>query len=156
MGVEVSRRRRRFEVTADGSGMTARAGTGLLAALADELGLTAALSAAVGTCRSWVVHDPGKVVRDLVVMLADGGDALRHLGVLDGQAELFGAVASAATANRTLVALPKTSWSSSAWRPRMWPGVSGCGRPAACPRRSRRSWRGGMVTGWSAWTWTPR
>jgi hypothetical protein len=33
-------------------------------------------------------------LRDLVVMLADGGDALRHMKVLDGQSELFGAVAA--------------------------------------------------------------
>ena len=53
------------------------------------------------------MHEPGKVVGDLVVTLADGGGALRHLAVLGGadQARLFGAVASAATANRTIVAL---------------------------------------------------
>jgi hypothetical protein len=50
-------------------------------------------------------HDPGKVVRDIVLTLADGGDALRHLKVLTGQSELFGQVASASTANRTMVAL---------------------------------------------------
>ncbi len=37
--------------------------------------------------------------------LADGGDALRHLKVLEGQPELFGDIASAATANRTIIAL---------------------------------------------------
>lgn len=92
-------------VTADGKGMTGRAGTGLLGRVADRVGLTDGLSQAVGGCRSWVEHDPGKVVRDLVLMLADGGDALRHLKVLDGQRELFGEVASAATANRTIIAL---------------------------------------------------
>lgn len=53
------------------------------------------------------VHEPGKVVRDLVVTLADGGDALRHLAVLGGedQQPLLGPVASPATANRTVVAL---------------------------------------------------
>jgi hypothetical protein len=95
----------RFDVTADGRGMTGRSGTALLAETADRIGLTAGLSTAVGRCRSWHRHDPGKVVRDLVVLLADGGDALRHLAVLDGQPELFGDVASPATANRTIVAL---------------------------------------------------
>jgi hypothetical protein len=87
--------------------MTGRAGTALLAEAADAVGLTAGLSAAVGGCRRWQVHEPGKVVRDLVVTLADGGDALRHLAVLGGedQQPLFGPVASAATANRTIVAL---------------------------------------------------
>jgi hypothetical protein len=95
----------RFEVTADGRGITGRAGTALLAEAADRTGLTAGLSRSVGGCRSWTRHDPGKVVRDLVVMLADGGDALRHLAVLDGQPEIFGDVASPATVNRTIVAL---------------------------------------------------
>jgi hypothetical protein len=95
----------RFVVTADGQGMTGRSGTALLAETADRIGLTAGLSRSVGGCRSWIEHDPGKVIRDLVVMLADGGDALRHLKVLDGQPQLFGDVASPATANRTIVAL---------------------------------------------------
>lgn len=105
MRVKRSKACGRFDVTADGVGMTGRAGTALLAETADRVGLTAGLSAAVGGCRSWREHDPGKVVRDLVVMLADGGDALRHLAVLAGQREIFGAVASPATANRTMVAL---------------------------------------------------
>jgi hypothetical protein len=98
-------RRANFDVTGDGHGMTGRAGTALLAETADVLGLTGALSRLAGGCRSWVVHDPGKVLRDMVVTLADGGDALRHMAVLAGQPTLFGPVASPATANRTLVAL---------------------------------------------------
>lgn len=95
----------RLDVTADGRGMTGRAGLGLLARTANRIGLTKALSEAVGGCRSWRDHDPGKVVRDVVLTLADGGDALRHLKVLAGQSELFGSVASASTANRTILAL---------------------------------------------------
>lgn len=105
MQVKATRRCVPFEVTADGTGMTARAGTALLAHTADWIGLTDGLSAAVGACRGWEEHDPGKVTRDIVLMLADGGDALRHLRVLDGQDELFGDIASASTANRTIVAL---------------------------------------------------
>jgi hypothetical protein len=99
--------RSRFDVTADGKGMTGRAGTGLLAEVADTIGLTAALEAAVNGCRSWLDHAPGKVVRDLMLVLADGGDTLRHLKTLGGddQRVLFGDVASPATANRTMVAL---------------------------------------------------
>lgn len=105
MRVKRSKARGRFDVTADGQGMTGRAGTALLTETADRTGLTAGLSRAVGGCRSWTRHDPGKVVRDVVVMLADGGDALRHMAVLDGQPDLFGDVASPATVNRTIVAL---------------------------------------------------
>jgi hypothetical protein len=87
--------------------MTGRAGTALLAEVADTIGLTDGPERAVNGCRSWSEHPPGKVVRDLVVMLADGGDALRHLKILGGadQQVLFGSVASAATANRTIVAV---------------------------------------------------
>jgi hypothetical protein len=96
---------RPFQVSADGKGMTGRAGLGLLAQVADRIGLTTQLRRTVGRCRSWRTHDPGKVVRDLVLTLADGGDALRHMKVLEGQPELFGTIASAATTNRTITAL---------------------------------------------------
>ncbi|MGH3924610.1 MAG: hypothetical protein ACRDTT_17415, partial [Pseudonocardiaceae bacterium] len=52
-----------------------------------RVGLTDGLSPAVGGCRSWTEHDPGKVVRDVVLIWADGGDALRHLKVLEAQPE---------------------------------------------------------------------
>ena len=99
----------RLEVTADGTGMTGRAGTALLGRVADRVGLTDGLSQAIGRCRSWTEHDPGKVVRDLVLMLADGGDALRHLKVLEGQVELFGEVASAAPPTARSSRWPTTS-----------------------------------------------
>ena len=107
MRVKASSMHGRFDVTADGKGMTGRAGTALLAEVADTIGLTSGLQRTVNGCRSWTDHAPGKVVRDLLVMLADGGDALRHLKVLGGEDQevLFGPVASAATANRTIVAL---------------------------------------------------
>jgi hypothetical protein len=54
----------------------------LLAQIADKSGLTQALSvrlAALKARRSG--HDPGRVVRDVAVMLADGGDCLSDLGL---------------------------------------------------------------------------
>jgi hypothetical protein len=66
-------------------------GTALLHETADRLGLTRALSrglaAAFPHCRQ---HDPGSVVRDLAVMLADGGDCLSDLCVLRDHPDLFG------------------------------------------------------------------
>jgi hypothetical protein len=47
-------------------------------------------------------HDPGRVVRDLAVMLADGGDCLADLRAVRDQQPLFGAVASDATAFRVI------------------------------------------------------
>ncbi|HEX4621981.1 MAG TPA: IS1380 family transposase, partial [Myxococcaceae bacterium] len=47
-------------------------------------------------------HDPGRVLRDLIASIADGGDCLADLGVLRGQPELFGEVASLPTAWRVV------------------------------------------------------
>jgi hypothetical protein len=47
-------------------------------------------------------HEPGRVVRDLAVTLADGGDALCDLRTLRDQPALFGAVASDSTAWRVI------------------------------------------------------
>jgi len=45
--------------------------------VADKVGLTDALSEALAPTRERPsVHDPGEVVRDLCVVLADGGDCL--------------------------------------------------------------------------------
>ncbi len=91
------------EVRADGEGLVSHAGAYLLVELADRLGLTAALSAAMASTRERrSAHDPGVVLRDLAIAIADGGDHLSDLGVLRGQEALFGAVASETTAHRVL------------------------------------------------------
>lgn len=77
----------------------------MVAATAKAIGLTLALSRTVGRSRSWSLHDPGKVLLDVALTLADGGDALRHMKVIDGQPELFGTVASSATTCRTIKAV---------------------------------------------------
>ena len=90
-------------VIADGSGQVGRAGSALLVGAADRLGLTRALSAAMASTRERAsAHDPGVVLRDLVVMLADGGDCLADLGALRDRQDLFGRVASDATAFRVI------------------------------------------------------
>jgi hypothetical protein len=43
-------------------------------------------------------HDPGRVIRDLAVMLADGGECVSDLGAVREQAALLGSVASDSTA----------------------------------------------------------
>jgi len=50
-------------------------------------------------------HDPGRTLRDLAVMVADGGDCLADLRALRDQPSLFGEVPSDATAWRALAAL---------------------------------------------------
>ena len=91
------------EVRADGEGVVSHAGSALVALIADKSGLTRALSVALaGLKQRRSGHDPGRVVRDLVVMLADGGDCLADLGAVRDQDALFGAVASDSTAFRVI------------------------------------------------------
>lgn len=90
-------------VKADGAGQVGHAGSALLAGTADRVGLTRALSAAMAPTRERrSAHDPGVVLRDLVVMLADGGDCLADLGALRDQPDLFGRVSSDSTAFRVI------------------------------------------------------
>jgi hypothetical protein len=90
-------------VRADGEGLVSHAGAGLLADLADRLGLTSALERALAPLRQRASgHAPGRVVRDLAVMLCDGGDGLCDLRALRDQQPLFGQVASDATAYRLI------------------------------------------------------
>jgi Transposase DDE domain group 1 len=91
------------EVTADGAGLVSHAGSALLARVADKLGLTRGLSRRLGSIkRRRRGHDPGRVVRDLAVMLADGGECVSDLGAVRDQDALFGPVASDSTAFRII------------------------------------------------------
>jgi Transposase DDE domain group 1 len=101
--VKRSKLPRRPLISADGEGVANHAGSLLLHELADRLGLTRALSRACASAfRDVRVHDPGAVLRDLAVMIADGGDCLSHLCALRDQPDLFGTVASDATAWRVI------------------------------------------------------
>lgn len=101
--VKTQTTRQTVEVRADGEGLVSHAGACLLVELADRLGLTAALSAAMAPTRERrSAHDPGVVLRDLAVAIADGGEHVTDLGVLRGQEALFGAVASETTSHRVL------------------------------------------------------
>ena len=89
------------EVTADGAGLVSHAGSALLVQVADMLGLTRALSSRLaGVERRRRGHDPGRVIRDLAVMLADGGECVSDLAAVREQQPLFGEVASDAPAFR--------------------------------------------------------
>jgi len=92
--------RAEFEVTTDGSCVVNHAGAALLRELADRLELTGAL--AWQTPPSRRRHPDAHVLRDLAVMLADGGDCLSDLAVLRDQPQLFGSVASTPTAWRVV------------------------------------------------------
>jgi len=92
--VKTQTTRQTVEVKADGEGLVSHAGAFLLGELADRLGLTAALSEAMAPTRERSsAHDPGVVLRDLAVAIADGGECVTDLGVLADQDALFGGVA---------------------------------------------------------------
>src|SRR5215204_4328962 len=92
--------------TTDGTGVVSHAGSRLLGDVADGCGVTAALSDALAGLRERRSgHDPGRVLSDVAVMLADGGEAISDLAVLRDQPEVFGSVASTATAWRVLDAV---------------------------------------------------
>ncbi len=83
--------------------MVSHAGSALLAQVADKLGLTGALSLRLaGLKQRRRGHDPGRVIRDLAVMLADGGECVSDLGAVRDQQALFGQVASDSTAFRVI------------------------------------------------------
>jgi Transposase DDE domain group 1 len=98
--VQATKSRPGFEVATDGTGVVGHAGAALLIELADRLGLTSALGWRVPGSRRR--HPEGAVLRDVAVMLADGGDCLSDLAALRDQPELFGPVASTPTAWRVV------------------------------------------------------
>ena len=103
--LKVQRDGRNFtvDVAADGEGLVSHAGAALLGEVADRVGLTRELSSASASLRERRGrHDPGRVVRDLAVMLADGGDCLSDLRAVRDQEPLFGPVASDSTAFRLI------------------------------------------------------
>ncbi|MDN5763769.1 MAG: IS1380 family transposase [Microlunatus sp.] len=82
------------------------AGGVLLTETVAVTGLGRALSQALAPWRKpTAVHDPGKVVTDLAIALALGGDCLADVGVLRAEPGVYGLVASDATVSRTIAAL---------------------------------------------------
>jgi len=93
-------------VTADGAGVVSHAGSRLLADLADATTLTRELAAALDGVRGpRPRHDPGRVLVDLAVSIADGAETISDIAVLADQPALFGPVASDSTCWRLLDAL---------------------------------------------------
>lgn len=91
-----------LSVSADGVGVVAHAGSVGLRLLADRTGLTTELSKAMVRRSFTPVHDRGRVLVDVAVMLADGGEAIADIDVLRHQAPVLGRVASPPTVWRTL------------------------------------------------------
>jgi hypothetical protein len=97
-------------VTADGAGVVSHAGSRLLADIADRTTMTGELSQALDELRRpRTRRDPGRVLVDLAVAVADGATTISEIDVLRDQCELFGAVASDSTCWRLLDRLDQTA-----------------------------------------------
>lgn len=60
-----------------------------------QVGLDRALPAALGRwCRPTAIHDPGKIVGDLAIAVALGGDCLADIATVRAEPAVFGQVAS--------------------------------------------------------------
>ena len=85
----------RSRVDGGGAGVVSHAGGVLLTAAISRVGLDVALSQALAPWRKpLAVHDPAKVVLDLAVTLALGGDCLADIALLRSSPGVFGPVAS--------------------------------------------------------------
>ena len=96
----------RADADATGGGVVAQAGAVVLVDTVRVVGLDRALSAELARWRKpTAVHDPGKIVADLALMLAIGGDCLADVALLRAEPALFGRVASDPTVSRCIDAL---------------------------------------------------
>ena len=104
--MKVTARRAKITVSADGAGIVSQGGALLLTQALRVTGLDRGLMVALERWRaSRAVHDPGKIIADLVVTLALGGDCLADVAVLRAQPELAGPVASDPVVSRLVSAL---------------------------------------------------
>jgi len=96
----------RVRVDAAGGSAVGQAGGVLLTSTVRAAGLDAGLSAALAPWRSaTAVHDPAKVLLDLALTLALGGDTCSDLAVVRAEPAVFGPVASDPTLSRTIARL---------------------------------------------------
>lgn len=134
MKVKATRALPRLEVSDDGEGIVSRVGLRLVAEMAEHLALTEGLSAAMAPTRQRrSAHDPGKVLLDVALTLADGGTSLSDLAVVRNQPELFGTAASDPTAWRVINSVDNQRREAVA---------------AARAQARRRAWAAGGRPGW--------
>ena len=93
-------------VSADGKGIVSQPGGLLLTRTLAATGLGRGLSAGLARWRApRAVHDPGKIVADLAVTVALGGDCLADIALLRAEPGLFGPVASDPVVSRLVARL---------------------------------------------------
>lgn len=92
-----------LKVDGDGAGVVSQAGAVALVRTAAAVGLDRELSQALARWRKpLATHDPGKIVLDLAVTVAVGGDCASDMGMLRGEPGVFGSVASDPTVSRLI------------------------------------------------------
>jgi hypothetical protein len=92
-----------LRVDATGKRVVSHGGSVLLALTADRVGLGRGLSAALRPWRKpMAVHDPGKILLDLAISLAIGGDCLADIAQMRAEPAVFGHVASDPTVSRLI------------------------------------------------------
>jgi hypothetical protein len=96
----------RVQVDTKGAGVVSQGGGVALVETIRVAGLDRGLSAALAPWRKpLAIHDPAKVITDLAVALALGGDCLADVALLRAEPAVFGRVASDPTVSRTVDAL---------------------------------------------------
>jgi hypothetical protein len=104
--MQLTARRPKIVVSADGTGIVSQAGGLLLTQTLRATGLDRGLSAALERWRPpRAVHDPGKIIADLAVAVALGGDCLADVAMLRAQPELYGPAASDPVVSRLVTLL---------------------------------------------------
>ena len=99
----------RLAVDTSAKRVVSQAGAVLLVATAGKVGLDRALSVALAPWRRQsAVLDPGKILLDLAISVAIGGDCLADVGLLRAEPAVFGRVASDPTVSRLIDALAAT------------------------------------------------
>jgi hypothetical protein len=127
----------RLAVDAKGGSAVGQAGGVLLTSTVRVAGLDAGLSAALAPWRpGGATHDPAKVLLDLAITLALGGDTCSDLAVVRAEPAVFGPVASDPTLSRTITrlagdvdkVLPAIDRARASARARVW-AAAGTGAP---------------------------
>ncbi|MEV5085713.1 MULTISPECIES: IS1380 family transposase [unclassified Streptomyces] len=91
----------RVRVEGGGRGAVSQAGAALLVETVHKSGLDTAISAALAPWRrTRAVHDPGKILLDVALAVALGGDCLSDVSMLRAEPAVFGSVASDPTVSR--------------------------------------------------------
>ncbi|HEY5121260.1 MAG TPA: IS1380 family transposase [Acidimicrobiales bacterium] len=116
----------RIVVEPGGAGVVAHVGLHALGAFADRLGLSHLLSSRITPRGERLpVHDRGKVLTQMALVIAGGGESCADVEHLRFQSDLFGHVASDSTVHRTFhelddVALAELAKATAAARAKVW------------------------------------